>query len=153
MSGCYLGPRDALEMRLTQVWENTLGVQPIGVNDNFFDLGGNSLLAVRLIAQVRRDFGEDVPINALLQSATIEELACSLRRRGRYESQSSLVEIRTSGSRPPLFFVHPIGGSVFCYVNLSKGLGRISRCMVYRRRACTESGNRLTGSKTSPRIT
>jgi amino acid adenylation domain-containing protein len=122
-SGSYLGPRNALELKLTRVWENTLGVQPIGIKDNFFDLGGNSLVAVRLIAQIRKDFGEKVPINALFQSATIEQLAHNLHRPAESESEFSLVPIQPSGSRPPLFCVHPIGGSVFCYFDLSKKLG------------------------------
>jgi amino acid adenylation domain-containing protein len=123
LSDTYVRPRDSLEMRLTQVWENTLGVSSVGVKDNFFELGGNSLLAVRLMAQIRKEFGEQVPINSLFHGATVEDLAQVLRQQTHGKSESSLVGIQTSGARPPLFCVHPIGGSVFCYLELSKGLG------------------------------
>jgi amino acid adenylation domain-containing protein len=119
----YVGPRDTLEMRLCHIWEGALGVRPVGVKDNFFDLGGNSLLAVRLMAQIRKHFDRNLPINALFQGATVEHLAGVLRGQPNNQSSSSLVGIQTSGSRPPLFYVHPIGGTVFCYLELAKHLG------------------------------
>jgi amino acid adenylation domain-containing protein len=122
-AGSYIGPRNALELKLTHVWENTLGVQPISVTDDFFDLGGNSLVAVRLIAQIWKDFGEKVPIDALFEATTIEQLALTLGGQALHESESPLVGIQASGSRPPLFCVHPIGGSVFCYLDFSRRLG------------------------------
>jgi thioesterase domain-containing protein/acyl carrier protein len=122
-SSSFIGPRNALELKLTHVWETTLGIQPISVTDDFFDLGGNSLVAVRLIAQIWKDFGEKVPIDALFEGATIEQLAQTIGREALHESESPLVGIQVSGSRPPLFCVHPIGGTVFCYLDFSKTLG------------------------------
>lgn len=122
LSHSYVSPRDHFEMRLSQLWEETLGVRSIGVKDNFFDLGGNSLLAVRLMAQIRKQFSGHVPISALFEGATIEHLAQTLRGHTNTQSVSSLVGIKTSGSRPPLFCVHPIGGTVFCYLELAKRL-------------------------------
>jgi amino acid adenylation domain-containing protein len=120
----YVGPRDTIELMLCQIWENVLGVRPVGVRDNFFDLGGNSLLAVRLMAQARKEFDRDIPINVLFHGATVEHLAGVLRDEPGSQSFSSMVGIQTWGSRPPLFFVHPVGGTVFCYLELSKYLGK-----------------------------
>jgi amino acid adenylation domain-containing protein len=120
----YVGPRDTFELRLCRIWEDVLGVRTVGARDNFFDLGGNSLLAVRLMAQARKEFDRDIPINVLFQGATVEHLAGVLRGEAGGQSFSSLVGIQTSGSRPPLFFVHPVGGTVFCYLELSKYLGK-----------------------------
>ena len=120
----YVGPRDTFELRLCRIWENVLRVRPVGARDNFFDLGGNSLLAVRLMAQARKEFDRDIPINVLFQGATVEHLAGVLRGEAGGQSFSSMVGIQTSGSRPPLFFVHPVGGTVFCYLELSKYLGK-----------------------------
>src|SRR6185437_15470012 len=50
-------PRDAVELKLTEIWESVLDVQPIGIEDKFFDLGGHSLLAVKLTAQIEKVFG------------------------------------------------------------------------------------------------
>lgn len=124
----YVAPRDELEVRLCRIWEDALGVKSVGVKDDFFDLGGNSLLAVRLVAQMRKQFGGEVPINALFQKATIEQLAEQLAHAQRGNAHggtpSPLVSIQECGEQAPLFCVHPIGGTVFCYLELSKSLGK-----------------------------
>lgn len=71
----YIAPRNALEHGLTEIWQSLLGIGQIGVRDNFFDLGGHSLIAVRLFAQVKKGWGADFPISALFQAPTIEGLA------------------------------------------------------------------------------
>jgi amino acid adenylation domain-containing protein len=119
-----VAPQDALELRLVRIWESVLGVQPIGVNHNFFDLGGHSLLAVRLLARVYKELGQQLPLVTLFQGATVRQLAEVLRQRqGADEAFSSLVQIQAGdGNKRPLFFVHPVGGSVLCYADLSRHL-------------------------------
>ena len=121
--GTCVAPRDILELRLTQIWEEILGLHPVGVTDNFFDLGGHSLLAVRLIARIHKQFGQKLPLPTLFHGATIERLAGVLRRSPRPPSPSPLVGIHLSGSRRPFFCVHPAGGSVLGYAGLSRRLG------------------------------
>jgi thioesterase domain-containing protein/acyl carrier protein len=119
-----VAPQDALELRLVRIWENVLGIQPIGVNHNFFDLGGHSLLAVRLLARVHKELGQQLPLVTLFQGATVRQLAGVLRRQqGANEAFSSLVQIQAGNvNKRPLFFVHPIGGGVLCYADLSRHL-------------------------------
>jgi amino acid adenylation domain-containing protein len=117
-----VAPRDALELQLLQMWEEILEIRSIGVTDNFFYLGGNSLLAMRLLAQIERIFGEDLPLSLLFQEPTIEHLAGVLRRQGGYQP-SPLVKIQTEGSKPPFFCMHPVGGSVICYYELARHMG------------------------------
>jgi acyl carrier protein len=62
-------------MSLVQIWEQLLGTTPIGANDSFFELGGNSLLATRLATRLRETFPLDVPLRALFEAATIREQA------------------------------------------------------------------------------
>jgi thioesterase domain-containing protein/acyl carrier protein len=119
----FLAPRDVLEFRLAQVWEDVLGVKPIGVRDNFFDLGGHSFLAVRLIARIKETTGKSLPLALLMQEATIESLASELRQRREPASASPLVAIRREGSAPGFFCVHPAGGNVLCYAALAQHLG------------------------------
>jgi len=119
----FVAPRDVLELQLAQIWEQILGVHPIGVTDNFVDLGGHSLLAVSLMARVRKVTGRQLPLSALFEGGTIERLATILRREVSSMSWSCLVELQASGSQPPLFFVHPGGGNVLCYLDLSRSLG------------------------------
>ncbi len=116
-------PRDALELQLAHLWEKLLGTSPIGVTDNFFQLGGHSLTGVRLMSQIRRQFGLDLPVSTLFREGTIASLATLLRRREAEISFTPLVPIQPQGSRPPLFCVHPSGGEVLCYLQLAHQLG------------------------------
>ncbi len=120
----FVAPRDDLEFQLTQIWEEVLGISPIGVTDNFFELGGHSLLAVRLMAKIEKFFGSRLSLVQLFQEATIEKLK-SLLSQNIFSSQnpSPLVAIQPRGSKKPLFFVHPVGGNIFCYYELANSFG------------------------------
>ncbi|WP_421655811.1 amino acid adenylation domain-containing protein [Leptothermofonsia sp. ETS-13] len=105
----FVAPRDELERQLTEIWETVLQVKPIGIRDNFFELGGHSLSAVRVWAQVEKLLGKTLPITALLQSPTIEDIANLLRiADGDDEVLSDLVPLRTGGNKPPLFCIYGI---------------------------------------------
>lgn len=119
----FVPPREALELQLTQIWEDLLNVRPISVTDNFFDLGGHSLLAVRLIAQIEKQFQHKLPLSSFLQAATIEHLAGILRQQPQAWERSPLIKIQSHGTNSPLFFMHPIGGNVICYASLASHLG------------------------------
>ncbi len=75
-------PQDTLELQLTQIWQEVLGIRPVGVKDNFFELGGHTLLAVRLFSKIREVFGKELPLPAIFQAPTVEELAEVLRQQG-----------------------------------------------------------------------
>jgi hypothetical protein len=75
----HVAPRDALEASLAALWEQLLEVRPVGVADRFFDLGGTSLSALRLLARVREVAGRDVPLSALLTAPTVQDMAAWLR--------------------------------------------------------------------------
>ncbi|WP_226889236.1 non-ribosomal peptide synthetase [Nostoc sp. MG11] len=98
-----VAPRDEVELQLASIWEKVLGIEPIGVRDNFFDLGGNSLLALRLVAQVEKAFKKNLPLATFFQNPTIEQLARILCQSGLPKSLSYLVPIQPNGSKPPLF--------------------------------------------------
>ncbi len=119
----FVAPRDRDEIQLATMWEQLLGVHPVGVNQNFFDLGGHSLLAVRLVAGIRQRFGVELPVSVLFQHNTVEALARLLREHsGEAAAVTPLVPLRGSGDLPPFFFMHPIGGTVFCYLALTRHL-------------------------------
>jgi amino acid adenylation domain-containing protein len=105
----FVAPRNDLELQLIQILEKVLGKKPISVNDNFFDLGGHSLIAVRLFDQIEKTFGKTLPLATLFQAATIEELANILRQSGCSVPQSSLIQLQPHGSKPPFFYVTPAG--------------------------------------------
>jgi amino acid adenylation domain-containing protein len=124
----FVVPRDDLERQLADIWEEVLGVRPVGVTDNFFELGGHSLLAVRLFAVIENRLGKKLPLTAVFQGATVEDLAGVLRRQTTPGPQSALVAIHSGGSKRPLFLVHPAGGHVFPYIHLAQLLGPDQPC-------------------------
>lgn len=119
----YVPPRDALEFQLVQIWEDILDKHPIGVTENFFDLGGHSFLAMRLINQIRKQFGPHLPLSVLFEKKTIEQFACILRQKQKASQGSCLVAIQPYGNNLPFFCVHPAGGNVLCYMKLAEYLG------------------------------
>ncbi|NTX61539.1 non-ribosomal peptide synthase/polyketide synthase [Myxococcus sp. CA051A] len=78
----YEAPRDALERRLAEVWQEVLGVPLVGVRDDFFALGGHSLLATRVVSRLRDALGHDVPVRLLFEAPTVEALAERLGAQG-----------------------------------------------------------------------
>ncbi len=94
----------------------------IGVHDNIFDLGGTSLTAMRLVVLIEQRYGINVPLSEFVAAPTVAELAAILRAGGATSGFDPLVPIRPQGSRRPVFFVHPMGGNVLCYVGLAKHL-------------------------------
>ena len=116
-------PHGNVEVRLIRLWGEILGTRSIGVQDDFFAIGGHSLLAVRLLASLRREFGRELPLSLLFEARTIEALAQRLREGWEPQGDPLLVPIWSSGTKPPFFCVHPIGGTVFCYAELSRALG------------------------------
>ncbi|RYZ36976.1 MAG: non-ribosomal peptide synthetase, partial [Myxococcaceae bacterium] len=118
----FVAPRDALEAQLAKVWEEVLGVHPVGVRTSFFALGGHSLLAVRMVAVLRERLGRHVPLAALFQHPTVEELAKLLRDEAGAWSPLVPLEKGEPGRRP-LFLVHPGGGNVLAYPELARRLG------------------------------
>jgi amino acid adenylation domain-containing protein len=104
----FMAPRNELELRLVRIWEEVLGKRGIGVRSDFFDLGGHSLLGVRLLARIEKVFDKRLPLSAIFQARNIEQLSAVLRKEGWLSSWYSLVPIQPCGSRPPLFGIHDL---------------------------------------------
>jgi amino acid adenylation domain-containing protein len=117
-------PRTDLECRMVDIWERTLAVKPIGLGDNFFDLGGHSLLAVRLLALMEKEIGIRLPVSALFQAQTIEQLAEVMSTNRYMPIKSSLVRIKRGTFWPPLFLVHAHDGEITAYYGLARKLGQ-----------------------------
>ncbi len=113
-------PRDQLERRLTRIWERALRISPIGINDDFFDLGGDSFQAVRILADLAAITARDLPLATLFEAPTIEKLAEVLRDRSWKPHRNCLVPIKSSGVRPPFYCVHGVGGNVLEYMDLAR---------------------------------
>ncbi|RQH11591.1 AMP-binding protein [Okeania hirsuta] len=120
----FVGPRNELERQLTQIWEKVLGIQPIGIYNNFFDLGGQSILAVKLLAEIEKIVHKDLPLAALFQAPTVEKLAKILSEEKWSSSWQSLVPIQPLGDKTPLFAIHLLGEGLSFYRPLASYLGQ-----------------------------
>jgi thioesterase domain-containing protein/acyl carrier protein len=101
----FLAPRDRLEFQLAQIWQLLINVKPIGVRDNFFELGGHSLTTVKLVTEIKKQLGMELPVAAVFAAPTIEQLANVIRAEGWSPPRNCLIEIRTEGSKSPLFLI------------------------------------------------
>jgi len=120
----FIAPHTPIESTLAKIWSEVLNIERVSIHDNFFDLGGNSLLAVRLLERIHKQFERDLPLSALFLNPTIESLASSLCSETDSLPWSPLVAIQPAGSNPPFFCVHPIFGVVFPYYELAHHLGK-----------------------------
>ena len=120
----FVPPDQTIEHQLVQIWEEILGVHPIGLRDSFFDLGGHSLLAAQMMHRVEQVCGHKVPLATLLAGPTIEHLAKALIEQRVKENDSLLVQVQAGGAKQPLFFIHGdlAGGGFYC-LNLARALG------------------------------
>ncbi|MDE2125807.1 MAG: amino acid adenylation domain-containing protein [Armatimonadetes bacterium] len=116
-------PQTRVERQLARLWENVIGVRTVGALDNFFALGGHSLTAVRLFAQIEKVFGERLPLATLFRYPTVRELATVIESGHPEAGFASLVAIQTEGSLPPFFCVHAAGSEVLWYRDLANRLG------------------------------
>jgi thioesterase domain-containing protein/acyl carrier protein len=110
---------DDCELEITKIWERVLDVAPIGIADNFFDLGGNSLTAVRLFAEIATTFEKNLPLSMLLKAPTIGQLAAVIRQDVAADIWSPLVEIKPGGAKSPLFCIHGGGFNILVYRDLA----------------------------------
>jgi amino acid adenylation domain-containing protein len=118
-------PRNYEEAQLIPMWEELLGARGIGATQSFFDLGGSSLLALRLFTQVNRRFGCDLPVATLFAGATVRHMADAIRaqRAEGGAAPASVVPLQPHGTLPPIFFIHSADRNVMGYVNVVRYLG------------------------------
>jgi amino acid adenylation domain-containing protein len=118
-----VAPRTEMERRLAEIWTRELGIEAIGVTDDFFDLGVTSVMAATLFAAIEHVLGRNLPLGAIFQAPTIESLAKMLEG-GRAKSRwTSLVPIQPEGSQPAIFCIHGGAGTILHLAPLARRLG------------------------------
>ena len=127
----YVAPRDDLERALCEQWQKLFQREKVGVNDNFFDLGGYSLLAVRMFTELHARTGVDIPLATLIENPSVGELARVLRLagvsgdaggKGLRQSWKPLVVLQAGQGTEALFLFHAVGGNVMNYQPLLSAL-------------------------------
>ena len=104
------------EARLARIWAELLKLEEVGIHDDYFALGGNSLLAVNLIARIEAQFGVKLPVTSIIEAPTVARLASLVESKGSHEP---LILIREGGDKSPLFLVHDADGETILYRSLS----------------------------------
>ncbi len=120
---CDYSFTDDIEKTVANIWEELLGIDEVGIQDDFFELGGSSIIAVRLFAQIEKIFGKRLPLSTLYEAPTVKQLSALLRRKEWEAPWDSLVDIQSGGSKPAFFCIHGAGGNILIYRDLARHLG------------------------------
>lgn len=133
LSQPLVSPKNETERKIAEIWQTFLGIEQVGIDDDFFELGGDSLLAVQILTKLRETFETSLSPHSLLQAPTISGLAQLIQQTAaqqlispqqpKQELPEILVEIQQGNFLQPLFLVHPIGGHVYIYRDLARYLG------------------------------
>lgn len=115
-------PVDEIERSAMELLAEYAGLPAIGPDDDFYDMGGTSIGAMRVVMGLSRRWGVELPMSSFVGSPTAAGLAALIRAGETAPSFDPLVPINTDGHRAPLFLVHPIGGNVLCYLAVAKYL-------------------------------
>jgi len=116
--------REYTELRLGEIWAKILKTEAVGVHEDFFESGGDSVQLVELQAQIEKEFGIELDGAVLWEQRTIEAQAKALvEEKFPRQNAGPLLLLQPFGSRPPIFFVHTHGGTVSYCVRLAKHLG------------------------------
>ncbi|WP_269321363.1 amino acid adenylation domain-containing protein [Rhodococcus sp. UNC363MFTsu5.1] len=126
-AGEYRAPSTATEATVAGVLAEVLGLERVSVDASFFDLGGNSLTATRVMARLAEELGVTVPLRAVFMDPTAAGIAAAIEgdadgAAGEAGMFDVLLPIRTAGDRPPVFVVHPVLGLSWAYSALSSVL-------------------------------
>jgi thioesterase domain-containing protein len=115
--------RTLTEAQLILIWQDLLSTNSIGIDDNFFDIGGHSLLGARLLSRVEQSFDKRLPLQSLFLSPTIRTMARLLDTDEEHRKWSTLIPIQPNGSNPPLFCVAPPNANALGFAFLARRLG------------------------------
>ncbi|MCF3572346.1 amino acid adenylation domain-containing protein [Planktothrix agardhii 1806] len=115
----YEAPRNTIEQQLTEIWSLILEYEKISIHDNFFDLGGHSILAIKLLNEIQKSFNKELSLTSLFQNPTIAQLAQQLSQFEAQPSISDLLVLQASGQKTPIFCVAGSNGHAFYFRDLA----------------------------------
>ena len=117
--GNDIAPRTDIEKLVARIWEESMGIEKISVTDNFFSIGGRSLVAIQIMSRIEKATGKRLPLATLLEHSTIEKLSLCLTDDSKPVTANSLVPIQPNGSKVPLYIVHGDGLNVLVFNDLA----------------------------------
>jgi amino acid adenylation domain-containing protein len=121
-AGEYAAPRTDVEKMVAGIWQDVMGIPQISIFDNFFTIGGRSLVAVQIMARIEKETGKRLPLATLFEHSTIEKLALRLNADAKSIGWESLVPIKPTGTKMPLYIVHGAGLNVLLFNALAMNM-------------------------------
>ncbi|WP_013334491.1 condensation domain-containing protein [Gloeothece verrucosa] len=125
----YEPPRSVLELQVTQIWQEVLGINPIGVHDNLLALGASSLSAARICERIQQTFNSQLSLAKIFQAPTVAQITKLLFSSDSSLATSSLAPIQPHGNKPPLFLCEGVGiyASLIPYLGLEQPIYGLMR--------------------------
>jgi len=142
--GSPIPPEDKLQSHLVSIWQDVLNISPIGIDDDFYDLRGDSYAAVEIFTALEAQNGGRYPVSLLVKHSTIRELAPALARSTADDADPRIVAVREGGQKAPFFCIHAGGGEVFFFHQTLQDVARDRP--VFAIRAAVESRTALPHS-------
>ena len=125
----FVGPRTEREEQMAAIWQSLLRIEKVGITDNFFALGGHSLIALMLVSRARRELGLEFPLAKILEHPTIASLLESLEAPAPPVARN-ITTLNPGGTRAPIILVSGLGGYGFVFQGLAKFLGDDQRLLI-----------------------
>lgn len=116
-------PRDLLEFQILRIWEDVLQIDSIGVKDNFFDLGGNSFLAVKMFVELEKQTSKYLPLTTLLKAATVADIAKVIQEESGAEIWSNVITVQPGENQKPIYFAPGAAGNGLAIARITNHLG------------------------------
>ena len=127
LSDFELNPSQTMELPQTEneaiilkIWLDVLGLETISTTDDFFEIGGHSLLAVKVMVAIEKATGKRLPLATLFTNATVEKLALKISDNSKTEQWEALVAIKTNGTKIPIFLIHGAGLNILLFKSICK---------------------------------
>ncbi|SLK22654.1 MULTISPECIES: amino acid adenylation domain-containing protein [unclassified Paenibacillus] len=119
----YQAPNNEVEQKLVHIWERVLNIQEIGINYNFFEIGGNSINSLKIVSEIQKEFQVNISLGELFSNPTITALASSIETEDMFAHMECVVRMnRISSDKKNIFILHSLDGTVFGYKGLAERL-------------------------------
>lgn len=118
----YVPPRTEQEKLIAGIWGDYLYVDKVGIKDDFFELGGTSIVAMQIMARIERETGKRLPLASLFTANTVEKLAVEMELDDQSISWDLLVPVKPTGNKPPIFIVNGLDMNVLLFNNIARNM-------------------------------
>lgn len=114
----FVPPQNKDQELIAKIWAESLGLKQVSITDDFFELGGHSMIAIKVMVEIEKQTGIRLPLAILFDNSTVEKLALNLSKPKQKLAWDSLIPIKDTGNKPPLYIIHGQGMNIIIFKNL-----------------------------------